>query len=127
MYTTQNDRQRESNIDREEEEKVSTDRSTQLRKIDREEVKVGTDRCIQLRTIDRERDTQIERRRRRQVQIDVHNIEQQKERQSDREEEEEEVGTDRCIQHRTKDREILRQRGEGGCSYRYMYTTQNNR
>ncbi len=72
MYTTQNNRQRESNIDREEEEEVGTDRSTQLRTIDREE---------------------------------------------------EEVGTDRCTQHRTIEREIVRQGGGGGGRYRQMYTT----
>ena len=78
-----------------------------------------------------------------QVQIDVYNIEQQIdreivrqrggrhrqmyttennrqiERQFDREEEE--VGTDRCVQQRTIDRE----RGRG--RYRQMYTTENNR
>ena len=40
--------------------------------------------------------------------------------------EEEEVGTDRCIQQRTIDREIVRYRGGGG-SYKQMYTTQINR
>ena len=73
------------------------------------------------------------------------------ERQLDREEEE--VGTGRCIQHVTidrqrdsqierwrrqaqidvyniqqqRDREIVRQRGGGGGRYRQMYTTCNNR
>ena len=70
--------------------------------------------------------------------IDVYNLEQQIDRQFDREEEEkvdtdrfvqierqldrEGVGTDRCIQHRTIDRE----RGGGG-RHRQMYTTENNR
>ncbi len=52
----------------------------------------------------------------------------QRERYLDREEEE--VGTDRCTQHRTIEREIVRQGGEGGGGggrYRQMYTTQNNR
>ena len=86
MYTTENNRQREIE-----------------RQLDRQE-EVGTDRCIQHRTIgtERQRDSQIDRRR-RQVQIDVYNIEQQIE----------------------KDREIVKQTGGG--RYRQMYTTQNNR
>ena len=119
------------------------------RQLDRQEREVGTDRCIQLRTIDREivrqtggggggryrqmniaqnnRQREIERqrdskidRRRRQVQIDVYNLEQQIKRQLDREQEE--VGTNRCKQHRTIDREIVRKR-RGGGTYRQMYTT----
>ena len=65
----------------------------------------------------RSRDTQIERRR-RQVHIDVYKLEQQ-----------EEVGTDRCIQHRTidkqKDSQIERRRRRR--RYRQMYTTQNKK
>ena len=60
MYTTQNNRQIEKQLDREEEE-VATDRCIQHRTIDREEGEVGTDRCIQHRTIDRQRDSQIDR------------------------------------------------------------------
>ena len=129
MYTTYKN-QIERQLDRqEEEEEVATDRCIQHRTIDREEEEVRTYRCIQHRIIDREilrqsggeggstyrqidttqsnrqRDTQIERRRRRQAQVDVYNIEQQIERQLDREEEEEEVATDRCTQHRTIERE----------------------
>ena len=49
------------------------------------------------------------------------------ERQLDREEEEK-VGTDRCKQLRTLDREIVRQRGGGGGGrYRQMYTTEINK
>ena len=87
MYTTQNNRQIERQLDREEEE-------------------ISTDRCIQHRTIDRQRDSQIERKG-RQIQLcrQMHTTQnnRQKERQLDREKEEE--GTDRCIQHRTLDRE----------------------
>ena len=43
--------------------------------------------------------------------MDVYNIEQQIERQLDREEEEK-VGTDRCKEHRTIDRERQRDRQE---------------
>ena len=85
MYTTQNNRQIERQIDREEE--VGRDRCIQLRY--REEGEVGTDRCIQNKPMDRKSDCQMERKG-RQVQIDVYNIEQQ------------------------IDREIVRQRGGGG-------------
>ena len=72
---TQNNRQIENQLDREEEEEA-TDRCIQHilidRKLDREEEEEATDRCIQHRTIDRE---------------------------------EGEVGADRCIQYRTIDRE----------------------
>ena len=80
MYTTQNNRWRDTKIER---------RIRQLqidiynleqqieRYLDREEEKVGTNRCIQLRTINRE---------------------------------EEEAATNRSIQLRTLDREIPRQR-----------------
>ena len=109
MYTTQNNRQIE-------------------RQLDREEGEVGTDRGTQHRTIDRKRDSQIERWR--QVQIHVYNIEQQIDREivrqrggevsTDRQmyttqnnrqieryldREEEEVSTDRCIQHKIIDRQ----------------------
>ena len=96
------------------------------------------------RTIDRERETQIQRRK-RQVQIDVYNIEQQLERCLDREEAEEvqidvynieqqierwkhrqrEGGGGWMYTTRKIDREILTQRGGG--NYIQMYTTQNNR
>ena len=83
MYTTQINRQIERQLQREVEE-------------------VGTGRCIQHRTIDRQRDSQVEKRR-RQVQVDVYNIEQ------------------------WIDREIVRQRGGGGGGRKiYMYTTLNN-
>ena len=65
------------------------------RQSDREEEEVGTDRRIHLRSIDIYRENQIERRR-RQVQIDVHNLDQYKDREivrwrgGGR-------GTDRCI------------------------------
>ena len=42
-------------------------------------------------------------------------------------EEDEKVGTDRCIQLRTTDREIVRQRGGGEGRYRQMYTTEINK
>ena len=50
----------------------------------------------------------------------------QREKQYDSEEEEA-VGTERCIQLRTIDREIVSQRGGGGSRYRQMYTTKNNK
>ena len=98
MYTTQINRQIERQLQREEEEKVDKNRCIQHRtrdrqrdsQIDREEEEVCTGRCIQHRTIDRQRDTYKERRRRRQAQIDVYNIEQE------------------------IDREIVTQRGGGG-------------
>ena len=79
MYTTQNNRQIERQLDREEEEELDTDR------------------CIQHKTMDRQRDSQIERSRRRYTTQNNGQIE----RQFDREEEE--VGTGRCIQHVTID------------------------
>ncbi len=109
MYTTQNNRQRDSQIVRQrggggtdrciqlrtiDREIVrqrrgggGTDRCIQLRSIDKEIVRQrggggGTDRCIHHRTIDKEIVRQIERRR-RQVKIDVYNLEQQIQRQLD--------------------------------------------
>ena len=79
------------------------------RQLDREEGEVGTDRCLQLRTIERQRDS-LQRGgggRYRQMYTTQNN--RQIERQLDREEQEEEVGTNRCIQHRTIDRQIDRQ------------------
>ena len=65
MYTTQNNRQREKYLDREEEEEVQVDVYNIEQQIDREIVTQrggggggGTDRCIQHRTIDREIVTQ---------------------------------------------------------------------
>ncbi len=65
MYTTYNNRQIERQLDREEEEKVGTDRCIQHRTIDRQkdsqidrvEEEVGTDRFLQHTTIDRQRDS----------------------------------------------------------------------
>ena len=137
------------------------ERDSQIERRRRRQLKI--DRCIQHRTIDRQIDTQIDRRR-RQVQIDVYNTIQQIdrelvrwrgrggryrqmyttqnnrqiERQLDREEEGQ-LQIDRYIKHRTIDRQsrvysieqqidrvIVGQRGRGG-RYRQMYTTQNNR
>ena len=111
MYTIQNNRYREivRYLDRQEEE-VATDRCIQFRKIERERQRDSKidrrRRQLQIdvynieQQIERQRDSQIDRRR-RQLQKDVHNLEQQierdKERQLDRQEEE--VGTERCIQH----------------------------
>ena len=83
MYTTQNNRQIE-------------------RQLDREVGVVARDRCIQHKTIEREIERQLDR------------------------EEEEEVGTNRRIQNRTNDRQRERQldteEGEVA-TYRQMYTT----
>ena len=89
MYTTQNNRQIERQLDREEGE-VGTERCTQQSTIDKWR------ESLQHRTIDRQRDSKIERKG-RQEQIDVHNIEQQIDRQIERQldRQEEEVGTDR--------------------------------
>ena len=84
MYTTSNNRQIDRQLDIVEEE-------------------VGTGRCIQHRTRDRLNDSYIERRKRRQAQIDAYKIEQQRER------------------------EIVTQRGGEGGRHRQMYTTSNNR
>ena len=58
MYTTQNNRQIENQLDREEEEEP-TDRCIQHilieRKLDSEEEEDATDRCTQHRTIDRKK------------------------------------------------------------------------
>ena len=71
MYTTQNNIQKERQLDREEEEE-GTNRCIQHRTIDRQIDSLSH------RSIDRQRDSQIKRkRRRRQIQIDVHNIKQQ--------------------------------------------------
>ena len=63
MYTPQNNRQIERQLHREEDEKV------------------GIDRFIKRRTIDRQRDSQIERRWRRQAEVNVYNIEQEIDRE----------------------------------------------
>ena len=93
MNTTQNNGQRETQLDEEEE--------------------VATDRCIQHRTIDRE----IVRQRGGggYRQIDVCNIEQQIERERQLDEEEKEA-TDRQMYttQNNRQREIIRQRGGGG-------------
>ena len=75
MYTTQNNRQIDRQLERQEEE-VGTDRCIQLRTIDREIVRqtggeeVGRDRQMYTTQNNRQRDSKIDRRR-RQVQIDV--------------------------------------------------------
>ena len=92
---------------------AQNNRQRMQRQLDREEGEVGTDRCIQHRAIDRQKDSQIERKGRQ-----VHNIEQQIDRQREfiaqnnrqsmqrqLDREEGEVGTDKCIQHRTIDRQ----------------------
>ena len=98
--------------------------------LDSEEKEVGTGLCLQHTTIDSQRDSQIEMRR-MLVQIDVYNLKQKIDREIVRQRggggryrqmytiynnrqryldrEEEEVDTDRCIQHRTIDRQIERQ------------------
>ena len=58
MYTTQNNRQQERQLDREEE--VATDsRYNKDQYIDKEAL--GTDRCTQHRTIDRQREVATDR------------------------------------------------------------------
>ena len=87
MYTTQNNRQRERQLDEEEEEEA-TDRCIQHRTIDRErqfdeeEEKEATDR--QMYTTQNNRQREIVRQGGRKGgyrQIDVYNIEQQIERE----------------------------------------------
>ena len=112
MYTTQNNKQREieRQLDGAEEEVAKAD-VYNLQKLDREIVRQtgggvggGGGRYRQMYTIQNNRQRENERKLDRQ----------------------EEVATDRCIQLRTIDREIVRQTGVGGM-YRQMYTTQINR
>ena len=146
MYITQNNRQIERLLDREEEEEeVATDRqmyTTQKIESRRRQLQIG--RCIHHRTIGRQIDSYIEKMRRK-VQIVVYNIEQQRDREivrqkggggsyrqidvykieqqiekrdSQIERRRWSLQIDRCIQHnRTINRQIVRMRGGGG-SYR---------
>ena len=152
MYRTCNNRLIERQLDREM-HSIYDNRQIE-RQIDRKE-EVGTGRCIQYVTIDRQRDSQINNRLiERQLDREMYTLygNRQIECYLYREEEEEEVGTGRCIQNTTIDRqrvtqierrrsqvqvdvyniqqqidrEIVRQRGGGG-RYRQMYTTYNNR
>ena len=84
MYTTYNNRQIESYLDREEE--------------------VGTGRCIQHVTIDRQRDSQINNRLiERYLDREMYTIYDNRKIESYLDRELKEVGTGRCIQHVTID------------------------
>ncbi len=117
MCTTQINRQIERQFDREEEEKVGTDREI----IEQREVGGGRHRQMCTTQSNRQRDSSIEKRR-RQIQIDVYNIEQQ----IDRYRGGGRLKIDVYNREQQIDREIVRQRAGGG-RYRQMCTTQNNR
>ena len=98
MYTTQNNRQIEKQLDREEEGKLQIDRCIQHRTIDRQS---------RVYSIEHQIDRVIVTQRGRGgslIQMYATKKNRQIEKQLDREEEEEDA-TDRCTQHRTIDRE----------------------
>ncbi len=134
MYTTQNNRQIERKFIERRGRQLQIDVYNIEQQIEREIVRQrgGGDsyRQIDVYNIEQqiERDNQIERRR-KQLQIDrcMQHRTIDRERQLDREEEEE-VATDRQMYttQNNRQREIARQKGGGG-RYKEMYTTQNNR